>query len=150
MKKPGIERRSFLGLSAALLATLGRSHWVRAAGVLGTRDPELIVVNGKVYTVDARQPRAEAFAVKDGRFLAVGSTAEIRALAGANTDIFDAQQMTLVPGFNDSHNHAPGNELLYEVLVGNPYDVEFVSIESIVKKLRERAANTSPDTWVEG
>ena len=58
--------------------------------------------------------------------------------------------MTIVPGFNDSHNHAPGNELLYEVLVGNPYDVEFVSIASIIDKLRERAATTPADTWVEG
>jgi predicted amidohydrolase YtcJ len=58
--------------------------------------------------------------------------------------------MTIVPGFNDSHNHAPGNELLYEVLVGNPYDAEFVTIASIVDKLRERAATTPADTWVEG
>jgi predicted amidohydrolase YtcJ len=100
--------------------------------------------------VDSRQPTAESFAVKNGCFVAVGSTTDIRALAGVNTEIFDAQHMTIVPGFNDSHNHAPGNELLYEVLVGNPYDVEFVSIASIIGKLRERAATTPGDTWVEG
>ena len=145
-----IKRRSFLGLSAAGFAMLSRPHWARAGGPSGARDPDLIVVNAKVYTVDARQPKSEAFAVKDGRFLALGSTAEVRALAGVNTEIFDAQQMTLVPGFNDSHNHAPGNELLYEVLVGNPYDVEAVSIASIIDKLRARASTTPADTWVEG
>jgi predicted amidohydrolase YtcJ len=150
MKSHILNRRSFLGLTAAGLAVLGRGSLLRAASAMGARDPDLIVVNGKVYTVDSRQPTAESFAVKDGRFVAVGSTTDIRVLAGANTEIFDAQHMAIVPGFNDSHNHAPGNELLYEVLVGNPYDVEFVSIASIIDKLRERAATTPADTWVEG
>src|SRR6202042_1789833 len=145
-----LNRRSFLGLAAAGVAVLGRGNLARAAGAMWARDPDLIVVNGKVYTVDSRQPGAEAFAVKDGRFIAVGSAKDIRALAGVNTEIFDAQHMTIVPGFNDSHNHAPGNELLYEVLVGNPYDVEFVSIASIIDKLRERAATTPAQTWVQG
>ena len=145
-----LNRRSFLGLTAAGLAVLGRGSLARAANAMWTRDPDFILVNGKVYTVDSLQPTAEAFAVKDGRFVAVGSTTDIRALAGGNTKTFDAQHMTIVPGFNDSHNHAPGNELLYEVLVGNPYDVEFVSIASIIDKLRKRAATTPADTWVEG
>jgi len=150
MKNHFLDRRSFLGLTAAGLAALGRGNLARAASAMAARDPDLIVVNGKVYTVDSRLPTAESFAVKDGRFVAVGSTTDVRALAGVNTKIFDAQHMTIVPGFNDSHNHAPGNELLYEVLVGNPYDVEFVSIASIIDKLRERAATTPADTWVEG
>jgi predicted amidohydrolase YtcJ len=58
--------------------------------------------------------------------------------------------MTVVPGFIDAHNHAPGNILLYEVLVGNPYQVEFVTIASIVDKLRARARETPPGFWVEG
>src|ERR1700678_984771 len=145
-----LNRRSFLGLTAAGLAVLGRGTLARAANAMWTRDPDFIVVNGKVYTVDSVQPTAEAFAVKDGRFVAVGSTADIRALAGVNTETFDAQHMTIVPGFIDSHNHAPGNELLYEVLVGNPYEVEFVTIASIIDKLRVKAQKTPADTWVEG
>jgi predicted amidohydrolase YtcJ len=150
MKNPALSRRTFIGYTAAGLAVLARGNLARAAGAMAVRDPDLIVLNGRVYTVDSRQPTAAAFAVKEGRFVAVGSTTDIRALGGANTEIFDAQNMTIVPGFNDSHNHAPGNELLYEVLVGNPYDVEFVSIASIVDKLRERAATTPAGTWVEG
>ena len=50
--------------------------------------------------------------------------------------------MTVVPGFIDAHNHAPGAILLYEVLVGNPYEVEFVTIASIVEKLRAKARET--------
>jgi len=114
------------------------------------QDPDLVVFNAKVYTVDSSAPRAEAFAVRGGRFVAVGSTADIKALAGKSTQTFDAKQMTVIPGFVDCHNHATGNVLLYEVLVGNPYEVEFVTIASIVEKLRARARETPPGTWVEG
>src|SRR5436305_13248163 len=84
-----LNRRSFLGLTAAGLAVVSRGSSVWAATAMGARDPDLIVVNGKVYTVDSRQPTAESVAVKDGRFVAVGSTTDVRALAGANTKIFD-------------------------------------------------------------
>jgi predicted amidohydrolase YtcJ len=118
--------------------------------ISGTSAPDMVVVNAKVYTMDARAPRAEAFAVKDGRFIAVGSTADVRNLAGSGTQVFDAKGMTVVPGFIDCHNHAGGETLLYEVLVGNPFEVEFVSILNVVGKLRARAQETPPGTWVEG
>ena len=85
-----------------------------------------------------------------GRFTAVGSTSDIKGLAGKNTQTFDAKGMTVVPGFIDTHNHAGGEVLLNEVLVGNPFEVEFVSIRSIIGKLRERALQLPPGTWVEG
>jgi predicted amidohydrolase YtcJ len=121
-----------------------------AAALAEPQDADLIVVNAKVYTVDTNQPRAEAFAVKGGRILAVGSTQDIKGLSGKNTQTFDARQMTIVPGFTDCHNHAPGTTLLYEVIVGNPFEVEFVPIRSIVDKLRAKARETPPGTWVEG
>ena len=58
--------------------------------------------------------------------------------------------MTVVPGFIDCHNHAPGNTLLYEVIVGNPYVVEFVTIASIVEKLRAKALEMPTGTWIDG
>jgi len=120
------------------------------AQTVGGENPDVIVVNAKVYTMDARAPRAEAFAVTTGRFTAVGSTADIKGLARKNTQTFDARGMTVVPGFIDCHNHAGGEVLLNEVLVGNPFEVEFVSIQSIVDKLKAKAAQTAPGTWVEG
>jgi predicted amidohydrolase YtcJ len=69
---------------------------------------------------------------------------------GKKTQAFDAKQMTVVPGFIDAHNHAPGAILLYEVLVGNPYEVEFATIASIVEKLRAKARETPTGFWVEG
>ena len=115
-----------------------------------SQDPDWVIFNAKVYTVDSRTPRAEAFAVKDSRFFAVGSTDDIKSLIGKGTQTYDAKQMTIVPGFIDCHNHAGGTELLYEVNVGNPFEVEFVTIDSIVAKLRAKAAKTPPNQWVEG
>jgi predicted amidohydrolase YtcJ len=120
------------------------------AGTAGGRDPDAIVVNAVVYTMDSRAPRAEAFAVTNGRFTALGSTSDIKGLAGKNTQTFDVKGMAVVPGFIDCHNHAGGEVLLNEVLVGNPFEVEFVSIQSIVDKLKAKARQTPPGTWVEG
>ncbi len=136
-------RREFLGIAGAGVAAVRRL-------AAEPRDPDLIVFNARVYTVDSSAPRAEAFAVKNGRFLAVGASDEIKGLAGKSTRMFDAKQMTIVPGFIDCHNHATGNVLLYEVLVGNPYVVEFVTIQSIIDKLRAKARQTPPGMWVEG
>jgi predicted amidohydrolase YtcJ len=142
-----IDRRAFLGLTGA--GIIG-ARWPQSAMAADGPDADLVVFNAKVYTVDSRAPKVEAFAVKAGKFTAVGTTAEMRALIGKGTQTFDAKQMTVVPGFIDCHNHATGNVLLYEVLVGNPYVVEFVSIASIIEKLRAKAAQTPPGTWVEG
>ena len=144
-------RRQFINTASASLAAIAGAPELVArmqaeqaapqAGGGGTA-PDLIVTKAKVYTMDPRAPRAEAFAVSGGRFVAVGSSSDIRNLAGKNTQTFDAKGMTVVPGFIDCHNHAGGETLLNEVLVGNPFEVEFVSIRSIIGKLRERAQKT--------
>ena len=161
-------RREFMGLTAVGVAGLLAPPWLRGAGTPSTPglhdfrtssgtgavpgpDPDLVVLNARVYTMDAAAPRAEAFAVSGGRFIAVGSSAD-DAGAGrqGHADVIDAKGMTVVPGFIDCHNHAGGTTLLYDVLVGNPYEVEFVTIASIVEKLRARAQQTPAGMWVEG
>jgi predicted amidohydrolase YtcJ len=150
MTKHACSRRSFIGMAGAGIAGAALPRWAVAGLFADARDAELVVFNAKVYTVDSKLPNAEAFAVRGGKFIAVGKSADIKDLIGKKTQIIDAQQMTVVPGFIDSHNHASGNTLLYEVLVGNPYEVEFVTISSIVDKLRLKAKTTPADTWVEG
>ncbi len=151
MLNQGHSRRKFTGLAAAGIAGFAGAPWQRVAQAAEARvDADLVVFNAKVYTVDSSAPKAEAFAVKAGRFTAVGSSADIRGLIGKATQTYDAKQMTVVPGFIDCHNHAPGETLLYEVLVGNPYVVELVTISSIVEKLRAKAQQTPPGIWVEG
>src|SRR5262245_31392983 len=154
MRKERHSRRSFMGLAGSGVAgvlsgtSLGSSPAYAAAP--DTQDADLVVFNAKVYTMDARAPRAEAFAVKAGKFTAVGRRSDIEGLIGKNTQTYDAERMTIVPGFTDCHNHAGGDVLLYEVLVGNPFEVEFVTIPSIVDKLKAKARQTPPGTWVEG
>jgi predicted amidohydrolase YtcJ len=149
-------RREFLGLTGAGLAAAaagpfaGSTRAAAAAAMADPQDADLVVFNAKVYTVDPAMARAEAFAVKAGRFAGVGTTADMKALIGKTTQTLDAQQMTIVPGFTDCHNHAGGTTLLYEVIVGNPYEVEFVPIKGIVEKLRAKAKDTPPGTWVTG
>jgi hypothetical protein len=108
------------------------------------------VLNANVHTVDSQMPSAAGFAVKDGRFVAIGTNDEAKAWSGKRSEIIDARRMTIVPGFIDCHNHAPGEMLLYEVVVGNPYEVEFVSIASIIEKLRAKARQAQAGFWVEG
>ena len=148
-------RREFLGLTGAGVAGLASSGLMGATASAETqsldpRSADLVVFNAKVYTVDPRTPKAEAFAVKGGRFVFVGTTAEAKTFIGKGTQTLDARQMTVVPGFIDCHNHAGGDVLLYEVIVGNPYDVEFVTIASIVDKLRAKAQHTPAGFWVDG
>lgn len=144
-------RRDFLSLTASGLA-MGMS----GAAFADPQEPDLIVYNARIHTVDGAMPKAQAFAVRAGRFVAVGGN-EIKSLAGKKTQLYDAKGMMVVPGFIDTHNHAGaggirsgGAGLLYDVHVGNPYEVEQISIASIIVKLKAKAQTLAPGTWVMG
>ncbi len=106
-------RREFLETSAALGAAVavGPSRWTTDGSATPwgriQQEPlrDLVVLNAHVYTIDDALPRAEAFAVKHGRFVAVGSSADIRNLITPDTQVIDAGDMTVVPGFIDAHCH---------------------------------------------
>jgi predicted amidohydrolase YtcJ len=67
--------------------------------------PDLALVNGKIWTVNDRQPEAQAVACRNGRIIAVGTNDEIRALFGTVTKVLDLGGKRVVPGFNDAHVH---------------------------------------------
>ena len=112
--------------------------------------PDLILSNGKVYTLDGADDAtgsiAQAVAVKDGRILAVGGDAEIRALAGPGTERLDLGGRAVIPGIFDSHNH------LLEV--GAKLSMirldECQSPEEMMELVRERAKVTPPGEWIIG
>jgi hypothetical protein len=150
MNRRTFNRRELIGLTAAGIVAASVLPRRASAALFAASDADLIVRNANVYTVDERLARAEAFAIRGSRFIAVGSNAEIGALAGKQAQVIDAQGMTIVPGFIDCHNHPIGETLLYEVVVGNPFDVEFVTIDSIVDKLIAKARETPAGHWVSG
>jgi len=110
------------------------------------RGPELALLNGTIYTVDDHRPKAEAFAVQHGRFVAVGTTEEIRKLITPSTRILDADKQTVVPGFIDAHTH-PASTGLSELLEVN---CDLRTIAEIKDAIRARAAQMKPGKWVLG
>ncbi len=78
--------------------------------------PDLVILNGSVITFDPGTPRASALAVADGRILCTGDTATIRALAGPQTRVIDAQGGSVLPGFIDSHVHLFGGSVELDYL----------------------------------
>jgi predicted amidohydrolase YtcJ len=106
--------------------------------------PDLVLLNANVLTMDEAMPHAEAFAVKDGRFVAIGTSADMKSLAARNTTVIDAGKLTVTPGFIDAHCHPGEPEELYDV------NVDLRSIAEIQQALRKRAAESKPGYWVRG
>jgi predicted amidohydrolase YtcJ len=79
-----------------------------AASAASAQTADLVFINGKVFTADDRSDIAEAFAVKDGRFVAVGTTAAMRAQAGPGAKVVDLNGRFVTPGLADAHLHNEG------------------------------------------
>ncbi|MBM4218899.1 MAG: amidohydrolase [Gammaproteobacteria bacterium] len=139
-----VSRRNFVG-GSAVLAGLSLTGRASLAAVLQER-PELVLKNGHILTIDPRQPQAEAIAIAGGRILAVGSNAEIEALAAPTTRRIDLAGSTVVPGFIDAHTHPAYSGRRHLRFV----DCDLRSIGAILGAVRERAAKTPPGQWVGG
>src|ERR1700724_1609264 len=109
-------------------------------------EPELIIYNGSFWTVNPRQPRAQAVAIPGGRFLAIGSNDEVLALAAGNAKKIDLGGKPVLPGFIDAHSHPAEAGLSHLRMV----DCDLRCIADILKALRERASKTPPGEWVLG
>lgn len=94
---------------------------------------DMVLFNGKVFTADKARPMVQAIAVENGKVLAVGSDAEIKALADASTQRVDLGGKALMPGLIDTHSHAIFGGL--EMSTANMGD-EQVSLDELEKRLR--------------
>ena len=111
----------------------------------GSMSADLILYNGRVHTVDREKPTASAVAIKDGRFLAVGTDAEAMALRGDATQVIDLKQRTVIPGLNDSHLHLIRGGLNYNLELrweGVP------SLADALRMLKDQAERTPSPQWV--
>ncbi|HEX3534416.1 MAG TPA: amidohydrolase family protein, partial [Gemmatimonadaceae bacterium] len=106
----------------------------------------IAIVNGMVWTGEPSQSRAEAVALRGDRIAAVGSNADIRALAGPSTRIIDARGGMVAPGFIDSHVHflAGGMALASVQLRDARTPAEFIS------RIKAFALTVQPGTWITG
>src|SRR5437588_10670243 len=110
-------------------------------------DPaDVVFVNGNVYTVNEKQPRAEAIAVKGDRIVFVGSNANAKRFQGAGTRVIDLHGETVVPGMTDAHYHfiGVGQREMNLNLEG------ITNLEDFLAKVKERVDRTKPEEWVTG
>ena len=127
--------------------------------------PELIVVNGKISTMDAANREVQAMAVRNHRILALGTNDEVRFLAGPKTEVVDAKGRRVVPGFIDGHTHpdlwavthwvgAEGaasakkynNPQLAGILARGNDKVDV--LRSLEQQVRQRAQELGPGKWI--
>lgn len=109
---------------------------------------DLVLINGKVITLDEEFSIAEAVAVRNGRILAVGSSEDIKQYIDEETDILDLGGKTVLPGLIDSHLHLLGLGLT--LLWINCSSPPMGSIKDIIEAVRKRAEKLGPGKWIIG
>ncbi|NIM89729.1 MAG: amidohydrolase family protein [Candidatus Aminicenantes bacterium] len=105
---------------------------------------DMILLNGNIWTVNPDQPWAEAVALEGGRILQVGSTSEIKKLAGAKTQIIDLKGDLVLPGFIDSHTHfLDGGFSLPRINLR-----EARSKEEFIERIQNKAKELEKGAWI--
>jgi hypothetical protein len=129
---------------AFVLAALAGAA-VLAAADARAQPPDIVLVDGKIVTVDAASSLHEALAIRDGKILALGSTAEIRRLAGPATRIVELGGRTVIPGLIDSHMHAVRAALSFST------EVNWIGVRSLreaLARIGEAARRRPPGSWL--
>ena len=108
--------------------------------------PDLIIVNAVVHTMDPKQPLAEAVAIYGNRIVSVGTSKEVKRMAGKRTRVIDAQKRVVLPGFNDAHVHflSGGFQLASVDLRDAATPQEFA------ERIRRFAAKLPTGRWITG
>ncbi|MBB5986695.1 amidohydrolase [Sphingobium lignivorans] len=136
-----ITRRQALAGAAVTTALLTRTE----SFAMSPKQPDLLITNARVTTLDRANPQAQAVAIRDGKFLAVGSEADVRAAIGRDAQIIDAKGRRLIPGLIDSHIHVIRGGLNYNMELrwdGVP------TLADAMAMLKKQAQNTPPPQWV--
>ncbi len=132
--------------AVAALAALPLLLGAQSAAPAPAAPADLIVTNARVYTADDTRPLVEAFAVRDGRIVFVGSQREAALLKGGATQVLDAAGRTIIPGMVDAHAHLAGLALKMRAvdLVGSR------SLDEVIARVVERAKTLPKGTWITG
>ncbi len=118
---------------------------VALSAVTHAQSADTVLINGKILTVDDQSSIRDAIAVRGGRILAVGSTADIRKLTGPSTRSIDLQGRTVIPGLIDSHLHAIRAALSFST------EVNWIGTRSLpeaLARIHEAARTMKPGSWL--
>ena len=118
---------------------------VLAAAPAGAQAPDTILVNGKILTVDQQFSTREALAIRDGRIVALDTSANIRKLAGRQTRVIDVQGRTVIPGLIDSHLHAIRAAQTFATEVNW---IGAASLTDALGRISEAARTMKPGAWL--
>lgn len=141
------ERRQFLRTSAGVAAGAASGLWLSGCATAAPAAPaDTVVLNARVATLDAKTPRAQAFAIAGDRFAAVGSDREISRWIGPRTRVIEAAGRCITPGLIDSHAHFIRGGLTYTQELR--WD-GVLSLADALRMLREQALRTQPPHWVQ-
>lgn len=136
-------RRDFIRDS---LAFAGAGALAGCASMRGGETADTLIVNGRIATMNPRQPNGQAIAIRGERIVAVGSENEIAPRRSSSTRVIDAGRRTIVPGLNDAHTHFIRGGLTYT------NEVRWDGVPSLaegMRRVREQARRTPPPHWVQ-
>ena len=142
----GYAKLTILGFSMALLSLAPIIHAAEQGARVGEAD--MVYRNGFVYTADGPRSRHQAFAVRDGKFAAVGSNDDMKAMTGPDTKVVDLKGRMVMPGLIDTHIHAVRGALTALGVVFDP-TASVDEIKAAVKKYIADKKLKKGD-WVEG
>lgn len=116
-----------------------------------SQSPDLILTNGKIFTSDTSQLHVQAIAIKGNKILAIGSNGEMEKMASAKTKRIDLKGKTVVPGFNDQHDHAPF-ETSPAPLTYNYHELNFdgPTKSAVLDSIALLVKNAKPGLWITG
>ncbi|HEX6413483.1 MAG TPA: amidohydrolase [Burkholderiales bacterium] len=133
-------RREFLKGSVSAAALSGCST------LMPTQAADTLIVNGRIATLDPKNPNAEAIAIRGERIVEVGNPGELEKYRGPNTRVIDAGRRIVIPGLNDAHTHFIRGGLTYT------NEVRWDGVPSLaegMRRVREQAKRTPPPHWVQ-
>ncbi len=114
--------------------------------VTGIAKAQVILQNANIITIDSRLPRAQALAIRDGRFLAIGGNDDVAGLIGPDTQQLDLQGKTVLPGFIDAHIHVLSSGIRHVMAA----DCARPNISEVLNELSQMAKKTPDGDWVQG
>ena len=109
-------------------------------------DPDVVILGGKVATMDVAKPTAEAIAIRGDRIMQVGSNKEIKKLAGVDTQVIELDGQFIMPGFIEGHAHYFGlgqSKMMLDLSTAKSW-------QEIVEQVADAAKTTPPGQWIEG